>query len=152
MGELFGVYGFYLCGVPGREYFIVLLDSEHVSEVDEVDIGIRGEHVEEIDERVLGEGHVLLVVVLLVVLLVVVFSLDESAVHFLIVFLDGVDLSETGLNGGHFFLGKDMCFTLEGEIVAFLVLAYHDEGAVDVAFELYFPHGIGGDEFFVFLG
>jgi hypothetical protein len=44
-----------------------------------------------------------------------------------------------------------MSFTFQCEIVAFLVLAYHDEGAVHIAFELHFPHDVGGDQFFVFL-
>jgi len=44
-----------------------------------------------------------------------------------------------------------MSFTFQCEIVAFLVLAYHDEGAVHIAFELHFPHDVGGDQFFVFI-
>ena len=107
MRELFRVYRLYLGSVPRREYFKVLLDSEHVSVVYQVDFGVRGEHVEEIYEWVLGESHVLFIllfvdlfVVLFVVLFVLILSLDESEFHLSIVLLVGVHLSETGLNGG----------------------------------------------------
>ena len=103
MRELFRVYRLYLGSVPRREYFKVLLDSEHVSVVYQVDFGVRGEHVEEIYEWVLSESHVLFIllfVVLFVVLFVLILSLDESEFHLSIVLLVGVHLSETGLNGG----------------------------------------------------
>ena len=103
MRELFRVYRLYLGSVPRREYFKVLLDSEHVPVVYQVDFGVRGEHVEEIYEWILGESHVLFIllfVVLFVVLFVLILSLDESEFHLSIVLLVGVHLSETGLNGG----------------------------------------------------
>ena len=95
MRELFRVYRLYLGSVPRREYFKVLLDSEHVPVVYQVDFGVRGEHVEEIYEWVLGESHVLFIL-----LFVLILSLDESEFHLSIVLLVGVHLSETGLNGG----------------------------------------------------
>ena len=103
MRELFRVYRLYLGSVPRREYFKVLLDSEHVPVVYHVDFGVRGEHVEEIYEWILGESHVLFILLfvdLFVVLFVLILSLDESEFHLSIVLLVGVHLSETGLNGG----------------------------------------------------